>query len=143
MRCLLAGAALVLAAAAPAPDPAESVIWAQEHAIYAGRAAGSVRPYVDQTSPQFLAWPAGAGRPVDRDDLSRSASSVAPGHEVIHSELTGFTRDGDTAVIYYVNHRTVRPDGTRVDERYANIHVWIRRGAKWQVLGGMSRPLTP
>lgn len=142
MRCLLA-AALMIAAAAPTPDPAESVIWSGEHAIYAGRAAGSVQPYLDQTSPNFLAWPAGMSRLVDRTGLAGEARSVAGGHEVIHSELTGFARDGDTAVVYYVNHRTVRPDGTHVDERYANIHVWIRRSGKWLVLGGMSRPIAP
>jgi hypothetical protein len=50
-----------------------------------------------------------------------------------------FTLHGDTAVIYYLNHRTMRPDGAPTDEKFENIHVWVRAGDDWQIVGAMSR----
>ena len=120
-------------------NPTEALIWSQEQKIYEGRAHGSIQYYVDHTSPDYLTWPASTDHPIDKDALKKGTKSVAAGHEVIKSELTNFAQDGDTAVIYYINHRTMRPDGTAVDERYANIHVWIKRNGAWVILGGMSR----
>jgi ketosteroid isomerase-like protein len=59
--------------------------------------------------------------------------------EKLTMELMDFTLHGDTAVIYYLNHRTMRPDGTAVDEKFENIHVWVRDGADWKIVGAMSR----
>jgi hypothetical protein len=59
--------------------------------------------------------------------------------EKIETSFSDFTLHGDTAVIYYVNHRTVMPNGTPVDQTFDNIHVWVRDGADWKVLASMSR----
>ncbi len=120
-------------------DPAEALIWSQEQKIYEGRAHGNIQYYIDHASPHYLAWPASLDRPLNNDALKKGGKSVAGAHEVIKGEVTGFARDGDTAVIYYLNHRTVRADGSKVDEWYPNIHVWVERDGKWVVLGGMSR----
>ncbi len=122
-------------------NPVEALIWSQEHKIYDGRAHGTVQYYIDHTSPNYLAWPPVVDRPINNDGLKKGRQVVAGGHEMIKSELTGFTQDGDTAIIYYLNHRTMRADGTPVDEQFANIHVWIKRGDSWVLLGGMSRLL--
>jgi hypothetical protein len=124
-------------------DPLEKQLWSNELQIYAGRAHGNLKYYLDHTSPKFLAWPPISDSPIGNDGLKKTTPRVAAGHEVIHSEPVGFTQDGDTALIYYVNHRTVRPDGTPVDERFANIHVWIKRNGDWVLLGGMARLLPP
>jgi hypothetical protein len=122
-------------------DPLENTLWSKELQIYAGRAHGNLQFYLDHTSPKFLAWPPISDRPIGNDGLRKTTSRVAAGHEVIKSEPVGFTQDGDTALIYYINHRTVRPDGTKVDESFGNIHVWIKRNGNWVLLGGMARLL--
>jgi hypothetical protein len=126
-----------------AGDPLEAALWSKELQIYAGRAHGNLQFYLDHTSPKFLAWPPISDRPIGNDGLRKTTSRVAAGHEVIKSEPVGFTQDGDTALIYYINHRTVRPDGTQVDESFGNIHVWIKRDGNWVLLGGMARLLPP
>jgi hypothetical protein len=147
--CMLAAPALLAfgwfcgSHAQETKDPAEALIWSQEQKIYEGRAHGSIQYYVDHADPHYLAWPAGVEHPLNYDTLKKGQKAVAGAHEVIKGEVTGFARDGDTAVIYYLNHRTMRADGTKVDEWYPNIHVWVERDGKWLVLGGMSRLYPP
>ncbi len=50
---------------------------------------------------------------------------------------------GDTAIIYYVDHRTVKPDGTPVDQVFDDIHVWVWENGDWTVLASMSRLEAP
>ncbi len=143
------GAAMLTAFGASAQDDAAStealknMLWQKELKIYEGRAHGNLDFYLANTSPNFLAWPPISDRPIGNEGLKKTVVRVAAGHEVIKSEVTGFTKDGDTAIIYYLNHRTMKADGTPVDESFANIHVWIKRNAQWVLLGGLSRQLPP
>ena len=63
--------------------------------------------------------------------------------EVIDLVSDGITIDGDTAISFYTTHRTARPGGQPVDERYENIHVYVKRGEDWRLLGAMSRRVLP
>ena len=125
-----------------ATNALEAFLWQKELKIYDGRAHGNLDFYLANTSPNFLAWPPISDKPIGNQGLKKTVTNVVGGHEVIKSEITGFTQDGDTAVIYYLNHRTMKADGTPADERFANIHVWIHRNADWVLLGGMSRLLS-
>ncbi len=130
-------------AASPASDDTEAVkalIWAKEKAIYAGRARGDVSYYIANASPRFLAWTSGTEVPFRADVLEAGAASMkARDKEVITSELMDFSLSGDTAIIYYRNHRKRLPDGTAVDQYYDNIHVWQKTNGDWKVLASMSR----
>lgn len=132
-------------ATAPATDdPAavQQIIWAKEMAIYQGRAKGDVSYYVNNTSPHFLAWTAGTPAPFRVDKL-KAGKEVMKGKdkEIITTSFRDFSLSGDTAIIYYQNHRTRLPDGTAVDQTYDNIHVWQKTDGDWKVLASMSRPM--
>lgn len=139
--------AVVVAFAVPAgAETAEEIakareqIWAKELAIYAGRAKGDVGYYYDNAAPDYLAWTYGAPKPFRIDNLARARTTMrSQDKEKIETSFSDFTLHGDTAVIYYVNHRTVMPNGTPVDQTFDNIHVWVRDGADWKVLASMSR----
>jgi hypothetical protein len=119
---------------------AQETIWAKELAIYAGRAKGDLTPYTSNTSQDYLGWPPTAKHPMDNSALKADGRKmVGENKEKITTAFEGFTLHGDTAVIYYLNHRTMKPDGSPVDESFENIHVWVRDGADWKVLGAMSR----
>lgn len=127
-------------AQSPEAKAAQSMIWAKELAIYAGRAKGDLTPYTSNASPDYLGWPPTAKHPMDNSQLKADGRKMAgENHEKITTEFEGFTLHGNTAVIYYLNHRTMKPDGAPVDESFENIHVWVRDGADWKVLGAMSR----
>jgi len=125
------------------PSAADEV-WALEQAIYAKRAAGDTLFYSDISSEHYLGWPAPAVEPVSYASIREFAlqGSFEPG-EKIAVVSNGISVDGDTAISYYTTHRTVRPGGLQVDERYENIHVYVRRDDEWRLVGAMSRRLLP
>jgi hypothetical protein len=129
----------VLAQTAAETADAKAKIWAKEQSIYADRAAGNLNSYLKATAPNYMAWPPFSRSPYGREGLKETTPRVAGAKEHITSEFTNFTLQGDTAVIYYTNHRTAMGDGTPVDQYFENIHVWVRLGDDWKVLGGMSR----
>jgi hypothetical protein len=145
LRTTFAIAVTLLAAPALAQSTAETSkaqaeIWAKERQIYEGRTQGSLSFYVDNTAPHFLGWPPTVAKPFDRahlqDDSRRMSGKTK---EKLSMELAGFTLEGGTAVIYYTNHRTARPDGTATDETFENIHVWTKVDGDWRVVGALSR----
>lgn len=148
MPLRLVFAVVILAIAAPSlaqnadkeVATARSQIWAKEMAIYAGRAKGDVTYYYNNASPDYLAWTYGSAKPFRFGALAAGRKAMA-GHdkEKIVTEFKDFSLHGDTAIIYYVNHRTVLPNGTPVDQTFDNIHVWVRDGSDWKVLASMSR----
>ena len=127
---------------ADAATEARKIIWAKEMAIYEGRSHGKIDFYLANVSPNFLAWTAGTTAPFRVDKL-RAGGSAMRGRdkEVIDTSFRDFSLSGDTAIIYYQNHRTRLPDGTAVDQTYDNIHVWQKTDGDWKVLASMSRPM--
>jgi len=138
---------MVLSAAVPAsaqsPDEktkARDAIWAKEQAIYADRANGGLKYYIANTSAQYLGWPPNSPKPLAQTGLKTDSKAMEGlTKEKLTMEFMDFTLSGDTAIIYYLNHRTSRPDGTAVDEKYENIHVWTREAGEWKLMGGMAR----
>lgn len=148
-RC---AAALVLASFALAAMPGhsgpttsdEALLWSYEQSIYAGRAAGSFAFYVDHADPDYAGWPPQFIAPIGRSELIEGAKLQAgrTGEKIeLHKDLIRLADKGRVALVFYTTHRTRRSDGTAVDESYENIHVWLRRGKGWQIVGGMSRPV--
>lgn len=146
MALVLAAGSATAIKALPVDDATEIArkqIWAKELAIYAGRGTGHLDFYINNASPKYLAWPPTAAAPFPLSDLRRDGVAMqGKTQEKIDTTFKGFTLSGQTAVIYYTNHRTMKADGTQVDQYFENIHVWAREGSDWKVLGGMSR-LTP
>jgi hypothetical protein len=121
----------------------EAAIWALEAAIYAHRAVGDSRFYPALASEHYLGWPAPAAVPIAKHWLTdlRDRGRFESG-EVIDVWSNGISIDADTAISYFSTHRTRLPGGKAVDQRYENIHVWVRRGDRWELVGSMSRKLT-
>lgn len=128
----------------PAPadgaDAVRDALWQKEIAIYEGRSRGDLSYYVDNASPAFLAWTSGTKAPFRKDALEAGMATMkGRGQEVITNHFLDFSLSGDTAILYYRNHRTRLPDGTAVDQAYDNIHVWQWTDGVWKVLASMSR----
>jgi hypothetical protein len=142
-----AAPAVPAAPAATADSRTEAVkkeIWAKELSIYAGRGEGKLDFYIDNTSSQYLSWPPTVSAPMPLSTLQRDGAAMrGKEKEKIDTQFKGFTLSGETAVIYYVNHRTMKADGTPVNQYFENIHVWVHENGAWKVLGGMSRLVQP
>ena len=59
--------------------------------------------------------------------------------ELIDVTKKGLSFDGDTALAFFETHRTRRAGGEAVDERFENIHVWVKREGEWRLIANMSR----
>ncbi len=128
------------AAAVDAVSLARDAIWAKEQRIYQGRAEAGLTYYFENTSDRYVGWPPGLPKPSNLDALRKSSAGFSrKNSEKLAMSFTDFTLQDSTAVIYYQTHRTVMPDGTAVDERFDVIHVWVREGADWKLIGAMAR----
>ncbi len=141
---LLVAIALLLAATVvPAATPTEQAleeIWAIEARIYDGRARGTMQPYVEAASRNMLTFPFNAANPQDYAGFVESAKRFTGDKERNRVFLKGFyLTGGNTAVIFYRAHRTVRPDGTVVDEYWDTTHIYAREGAAWKMLSSFNR----
>ncbi|MEM1263244.1 MAG: hypothetical protein AAGH76_12665 [Pseudomonadota bacterium] len=147
--------AIVSACAPEAPAPVmasaediEALIWQQELAIFEGRGNGTIRTYLDSASDDYLGWPPVLPTPTNLDALKASAdAAIALRGEVSDLSRQGFSLSGDTALMYFLNHRTRLGDGMAaegerdVDEYYENIHVWQQQDGAWKLIGGFARRL--
>jgi ketosteroid isomerase-like protein len=119
---------------------AKDAIWTLEQSIYAGRAAGDLSNYVNNTSPDYVSWPPTVDKPMPYTNLKATASGgPKASKEHLTMEFMDIAVHGNTAIIYYKTHRTQRADGTLVDENFETTHTWVREDGHWQVLGGMAR----
>ena len=131
------------AASNEADGEIKAQIWAGEQAIFAGRGRGDVTPYLSVIHPAFLAWPFGATEPFDAEQFiaQNSGDKEFPPGEKITLKSDAMSVSGAMVISYFTTHRTARPGGAPVDERFANIHVWLRHDGAWKVVASMSRPV--
>lgn len=127
-------------------NDAESEIWAKELAIFEGRGEGDLSNYVNSASMAYLGWPPSLEKPSTRDNLvAMAAQSSALKGEVTEITKKGFTRDGDTAIVYFLTHRTrlgvgfAEEDARDVNQYFENIHVWTLEDGEWRLIAGMAR----
>jgi ketosteroid isomerase-like protein len=131
-------------AGAPATD--EEVIWKMELAIFAGRANGDLSFYVQNAHPDYTGWPPQLPAPIGFQALAESANRTAGrgGEQVnLTKNQIRIADQGRLALAFFTTHRTRRSGGAAVDESFENIHVWIKDGTQWRIVGGMSRPVPP
>lgn len=127
-------------AADSATEAAKAEIWAKEQAIYSGRSRGDFSTYVASLANGYRGWPPSRPAPIGDDGVKADAERLKQTpQEQLTMELVDFSLGGDTAVIFYRNHRTRAPDGTPADDIFENIHVWKREDGAWKLFGAMSR----
>ena len=115
-------------------------IWAQELRIYEMRRGGDMGYYLSLANPGYMAWPAPADVPLSYEQLSARIGDgqLMEAGERITVTKKGLSFDGDTALAFFETHRTQRAGGQAVDERFENIHVWVKRDEDWRLIANMS-----
>lgn len=121
-------------------DQAKQEIWAKELAIYQARGRGDLQVYVDSTSDSYRGWPPGWPEPSGTQRLRAAIPTMrSANQEQLTMEFADIAFSGNAAVIYYNTHRTRKPRGEPVDERFEIIHVWSRENGEWKLMGAMGR----
>lgn len=140
LAAVLAALPMAAFAADAATEAAKTEIWAKEQAIYSGRSRGDFSTYVASTARGYRGWPPGRPAPIGDEGVQADAARLKQNPmEQLTMELVDFSLGGDTAVIFYRNHRTRTPDGKPADDVFENIHVWKREDGAWKLFGAMSR----
>ncbi len=147
-RVLFSCFALAFAVALPSISFAQSAeeiakardeVWAKEKTIYTYEQRNLGGDYYYKISAEgYLGWVYGTPKPFHKPKAPPTPLTT-PTKEVITPEFTDFSLEGNTAILYYTNHRTMLRDGTPVDQYFANIHVFIREENDWKLLASMSR----
>lgn len=125
-------------------EQAKEEIWVLEQEIYSARSQGDLGPYFDNAATGYLApLPTRGWAPLGAEAFERARNSLKGlDGEKLSMEFKGFTLRGDTAVIYYINHRTALPTGEAVNQWYEVMHIWVRDGdSSWKLLASMPREI--
>jgi hypothetical protein len=139
MTAVLSLAQSAIAQSADEIAKAKDEVWAIEKTIYTYEQRNLGGDYYYNISAEnYLGWTYGSSKPFRKPKVPPKPLTT-PTKEVITPEFTDFSLEGNTAILYYTNHRTMLRDGTSVDQYFPNIHVFIREGNNWKLLASMSR----
>jgi len=117
----------------------EETIWALEEAYFTNLYCADYAGVLALVDPRFLAWPGTSPQPIDRDGSARFMRELIPAPTTcqVRIDRAGIRVAGNVALTEYTLH--VDCGGGRASPRPSRItHTWVRKDAKWTLLGGMS-----
>ena len=119
------------------PTPAESQIWALEHAYWEFNRDAKHQQIIATWHDKFLGWPDGEPSPIDKEKGIRYVREnyAEPASYAFEIERAGIRILGNVAVNHYAVHLKWK-DGKKRSMRIT--HTWVREENGWKVLGGMS-----
>lgn len=125
----------------------EDEVWNREVAYWGYLRAGEWDLWQDLWHEEVVAWPDNEPGPMYKEGVYQLMSGIAEAADFQNVELEIRRRSvqvyGDIGIVYYEVHTAI-PDeagGFRpVQQRLT--HTWLRTEDGWQIIGGMSAPLS-
>jgi Calcium/calmodulin dependent protein kinase II association domain len=120
----------------------EEEIWALEEAYFANLYKANYEGVLAIVHSQFLGWPGAAvPQPIDREESARFMKQLIPTPTscAIKIERAGIRLLGEVALTQYTLHVNCAeaPGGGKTQSSRIT-HTWVKKGARWKLLGGMS-----
>ena len=139
--------AVSAAAFAEGSDNEQAQIWNLEKAYWEYVKANDLEKYRALWHENFLGWPFVSPTPVRKDHITNWITSNTSKGITLQSysmEQLAIQVTGDIAMDYYRIRATwANGAGAEVKtDRLRITHTWIRTHGTWQIIGGMSSPLT-
>lgn len=117
-------------------------VWKNEEAYWMHRAQGNVQEWAALLHEDFAGWPSWAAVPIDKAAGRRSIEEEVKSTEILFYDLrpTAIKVFGNVGIVYYYISMVKRTDSRAqtVSSRY--LHIWLKRGATWKMIGGDSVP---
>jgi ketosteroid isomerase-like protein len=117
-------------------------VWKNEEAYWLHRAQGNVQEYLALLHEDFAGWPSWAAMPVDKPAVRKFIEEEIKSTKILFYDIrpTAIRVFGNTGIVYYYISMTRRVDGREqsVSSRY--MHVWLKQGPAWKMVGGDSVP---
>jgi ketosteroid isomerase-like protein len=122
----------------------EQTIWDLEHSYWRYVQNNDLSAYRSLWHDDFLGWPRMSSEPVRKDHITDwITSQTAKGLTFKPGEFqpAGIRITGNVAMVFYrMTSQWVDKDGVGKPTLSRITHTWIKNGAKWQIIGGMSMP---
>jgi hypothetical protein len=124
----------------------ESAVWKLEQAYWKYVQAGDLESYRKLWHPNFIGWPNSSARPKRKDHITDWIANYTKKGLRLKSydlEPAGSQATGDVVVTHYwITDRWVDKNSHGEGETNRITHTWIRTQGGWQIIGGMSAPVT-
>jgi hypothetical protein len=118
----------------------EEEIWALEEAYFANLYKADYAGVLSITHSQFLGWPGRVPQPIDREESASFMKELVPKPTTctFRIERAGIRLLGDVALTQYTIIVNCSDNGVTKTLSSRITHTWVKEGASWKLLGGMS-----
>jgi ketosteroid isomerase-like protein len=139
--------AVTAAVIAEGSDKEQAQIWNLEKAYWEYVKANDLEKYRALWHENFLGWPFVSAAPMRKDHITDWITSNTFKNITLQSysiEQLAIQVTGDIAMDFYrINAMWANGAGAEVKaDRLRITHTWTRTHGTWQIIGGMSSPLT-
>ena len=122
-------------------DMVEEEIWALEGAYFTNLYKADYEGVLALVHSQFLGWPGAAPQPIDKEESTRFMKKLIPKPTscTLKIDRAGIQVLRDMALTQYTLHVNCNdtPDVEKTQSSRIT-HTWVKEGARWKLLGGMS-----
>jgi ketosteroid isomerase-like protein len=124
----------------------ETQVWELEKAYWEYVKANDLEKYRALWHENFVGWPFVSPTPVRNDHITDWITANTSKGITLQSyslEQLAIQVTGDIAINYYrINATWATGEGAKLrTDKFRITHTWIRTGATWQIIGGMSSPV--
>jgi hypothetical protein len=122
-------------------DTMEEEIWALEEAYFANLYKANYEGVLAIVHSQFLGWPGAVPQPIDREESARFMKQLVPKTTsyLFKIKRAGIRLLGEVALTqYFIHIYCSDTDGVGDTQSSRITHTWVKEGARWKLLGGMS-----
>ena len=119
----------------------EKEIWALEEAYFANLYKANYEGVLALVHSQFLGWPGAVPQPLDREESVRFMKEIVPKPTscTFEIEQAGLRVRGEVTLTQYIIHVNCTDTAGVTKTQSSRItHTWVKEGAGWKLLGGMS-----
>jgi ketosteroid isomerase-like protein len=119
----------------------EEEIWTLEEAYFTNLYKANYEAVLDIVHSQFLGWPGNLAQPINGEESARFMKQLIPQPTLcsIKIERAGIQLIGDVALTQYTLHvNCSNSAGAKKIPSSRITHTWVKEGAGWKLLGGMS-----
>jgi hypothetical protein len=122
-------------------DVVEEEIWALEEVYFTNLYKANYEGVLALVHSQFLGWPGAAPQPIDKEESTRFMKKLIPRPTscTLKIDRAGIQVLGDMALTQYTLHVNCSDTpGMEKTQSSRITHTWVKEGARWKLLGGMS-----
>jgi hypothetical protein len=119
----------------------EEKIWSMEEAYFSNLYKANYDGVLLLVHDQFIGWPGGLSQPIGREESARFMKQLIPKPTncTIRIERAGCRVAGTTALTQYTLFVNCKDTAGGMKTSSSRItHTWVKEGARWKLLGGMS-----